>query len=168
MLSKTEVMCAYMMYDGFDGYIWDNWFHYRLKKAGHEYKPDRTKEDRELWQKVLDEMPNMYIIDINVGEQKVTIEYPEGVDEFPLSDFCDEDEDEPKVEMLTRGHYWDGPITGTCLFNGVKADYEMIEEGDLDRNRKYAAYKRRPLGIGKGKKLGEFYWFHFKHYQEPR
>jgi hypothetical protein len=150
-----------MAYDGFDGYMWDLWFNLRMKEAGLDF---HTCE-REEWHKVLNEMPAAYTIDVSVSEQKVTFEHCDGTDTYPLTEFFGEDNG-PKVELLKKGAYWDGPITGTCMFNGVEAYFEMTDEGDLDRNRKYAAYKL--MGKEHGDKLGEFYWFDFSHYQKPR
>lgn len=156
MLTKTQLLCEYMTYNGFDGYMWSLWFDRRLKDAGVTY----NESDRDQWQKMLQDMPTAYTIDISVRDQTVTFEHCDGTDVYPLAEFFDEN-DGPEVELIERHGYWDGPISGICKFNGVEAYFDMIDEGDIDQNRKYAAYTSK----SKKEKLGEFYWFDFKHYQ---
>lgn len=133
--TKTEFLNAYMWYDSFDDHVWDVLFRKRCDDAGVNFS-----EDREAWQKILENMPKTYVIDVCVGDGKLTLESEQGVEEFPLSLFCN-DADEPDVEMLWHNGYWDGPLSGVALYDGEMVYFDMAEENDFNGNRMYNVYK---------------------------
>jgi hypothetical protein len=102
-------------YFNFDGHIDFNFYEWHLEEYGKPPDPEfhRTID--------IQRYPKDGMITIKF-DNRDDLEY-----DVPLSVFCDESDDDPKIYMLWHSNYYDGPLSGMALYEGKKVWFECDE-----------------------------------------
>lgn len=121
-------------YSNIVDYIEDTWFQWKHKQlyGYYQWEPEMRNDDR--WRSLLRNMPDLTeweIEDTHITVHGVDKEGKRIFENIPIEEFVNEFE-YPDLELLSRGHYWDGPLTGWALYNNdiVYIDCICDHEGD--------------------------------------
>jgi hypothetical protein len=136
-MKKTELYTGYLNKEYFDSRVHDRWFDWRCEQAGVK----RNKEDTKRWIEVLHGMPDQYTWSPSTIDNMMHFEWDGGTEEVPLTEFYDDEDEQPDLEMWWHSNYWDGPLSGMAKYNGEWVWFDCIEEDDYNGDRIFALYR---------------------------
>lgn len=131
-MDKVQFYRMYGCHYHFDSHIFDYWYDW-CEKRGIDRDVIFNRYSEDHW---------TFDIDYETGEMR--IKHKDGEDRIPLEYFW-ENKEYPDIKMLWHSGYWDGPLSGMCLYNGKKYwfDCEVMEHDDNNDAgiRKYGLYE---------------------------
>jgi len=135
-MKKTELFTAWHVMDTIDMWVWDRWIDWRLTQAGIP----RRNVNHERWSEVVDSVPAHYDWRPRISEGVMHFEWDGGTEDVPLTQFYDDEKDQPDLVMWWHCGYYDGPLSGMAKYNGEWVYFSCIEETD-DGDRIFALHE---------------------------
>lgn len=141
-MKKQDLYQLYHSYGQFHSFMWDRWYYWRTKKKG---MPE-------------DSYPPEHVM-IQFRPDEVVFEYGSGQETVPLSEFFDNEDEQPDLRMLWHSEYWDGPLSGMAEYNGEMVWFECCNDS-FDGLRLFKLYRLSPEQIRSETKRHELFRKH--------
>ena len=131
-MKKVDLIDKLGARDRLECHIYDRWFWWKEDQIGREA--------------ALEKDPVSFYMD---WQEKVMIfRFEDGTKETcPLTQFYDDEDEQPDLTMLWHNGYYDGPLSGVAEYNGNKVYFDCIEEVDETGARIYGLYELSPEDI---------------------
>ena len=142
-MKKTELYLQHHRIENAESHIWDRWVDYKLEQQS----VNRREDDWDKVGAIINEIPNIYDWTIEDGQmcfRWISEENGEEQEELvPLSEFVDDLDEQPDLEMLWHCNYYDGPLSGVARYEGELVWFDNEEYGDWgeDAVRSYQLYR---------------------------
>ncbi len=145
-MEKTRLFKQSMQADSIRSFIFDRWFDWKCRQEGAERGYGAPQEP---WMDIIGKMPNHF--DWNPWSEDRTmmeISWDGGKELVPLTEFYDDEDEQPDLVMLWHEGYWDGPMSGVATLDGELVYFDMKGCDDPDDEydesmdyRRYAVYR---------------------------
>lgn len=145
-MTKVELFRGYLRQHNLEMFIWDRWMDWRCEQAGVSGIKG-TGNDK--WHEVLYSMPEHFDWYPNTRDRVMEFSWKEGDEKkketVPLTEFYDDEDEQPDLKMLWHADYWDGPLSGMAELDGEPLWFSVVygndEEDDYLDYRQYALYR---------------------------
>jgi hypothetical protein len=87
----------------------------------------------------MESMPTLFDWHPDTRTDTMHLSWDGGKEEVPLSEFYDDEKNQPDLEMLWHCNYYDGPLSGVAKYNGEWVWFDCKEDCD-NGDRSFSLY----------------------------